>query len=200
MLSQSKNRQLVLASTSPSRRMLLERLKYPFAITAPQVDETPLPNEAPINLVTRLSEAKARAGAQDYPHAMVIGSDQVAYLDDTIIGKPGTTAAAIMQLERASGRSVLFYTGLCLLDAKTGQFEVASVTCKVHFRNLTRAQIEGYIAKEAVINCAGSFKSESLGVALFQRVEGDDPSSLMGLPLICLCSMLERMGVSVLNA
>jgi len=191
-------RTLVLASTSPFRRTLLERLGLPFQTIAPQVDETPLPGEAPPDLVVRLAEAKARAGAVGLSDALVIGSDQVACLDGEILGKPGTRERAIAQLERASGRCLSFHTGLGLLDAVTGVLELECIPFHVYFRNLTRSQIESYVDRERPFNCAGSFKSEGLGIALFQRLEGDDPTALVGLPLIRLVDMLERAGMPVL--
>jgi septum formation protein len=192
------DRSLLLASTSPFRRTLLQRLGLPFEVSAPQVDETPLPGESPRALVVRLAVAKARAGAARMSNALVIGSDQVACIDDMIIGKPGSREKAIAQLSQASGRPVSFYTGLCLMDAKSGALQVDCVPFTVHFRVLTHEQIEGYVDREQPFHCAGSFKSEGLGIALFRGLEGDDPSALIGLPLIRLVDMLERVGVSPL--
>lgn len=189
---------LVLASTSPFRRTLLERLGLPFETTSPEVDEAAHPGESPEILVTRLAEAKARAGAQSFPDALVIGSDQVACIDGEILGKPGSREHAIDQLEKASGKKVTFYTGLCLLDAENNRAQVECVLFCVHFRRLTRDQIEGYVDREQPFNCAGSFKSEGLGIALFERLEGDDPNALIGLPLIRVVAMLETVGVGVL--
>ncbi|KOR30173.1 septum formation inhibitor Maf [Achromatium sp. WMS1] len=189
---------LVLASTSISRRNLLQRLRIEFTMIAPDVDETAYPDEAPIALVKRLAEAKAKAGVQQVKgDALIIGSDQVACLDHVIIGKPGSRDAAIAQLEQASGRSVLFYTGLCVLDSASGNLQTTCVPCKVYFRSLHRHTIENYVDLEPVLNCAGSFKSEGLGIALFERIDGDDPTALIGLPLISLVSMLEHFGVSL---
>ncbi|PWV59534.1 Maf family protein [Plasticicumulans acidivorans] len=196
--SLSDGRRLVLASTSPYRRQLLERLALPFECARPGVDETPLPGEAPRELVARLALAKASVVAQRMPHALVIGSDQIAVLDDAVIGKPGTHAAAREQLQRASGRSVEFLTSLCLFDADSGNTQLEVVSLRVHFRALLPQQIERYLQREQPYDCAGSFKSEGLGIALFERLEGDDPNALIGLPLIALTTMLEAEGVSVL--
>lgn len=189
---------LVLASTSPFRRALLERIGLDFATSAPEVDERSHPGESPETLVMRLAQAKARAGAASHPGALVIGSDQVACIDGEILGKPGSRARAIAQLEKASGRTVTFYTGLCLLDSGTDRAQVECVPFRVHFRHLSRRQIEGYIDRERPFDCAGSFKSEGLGIALFQRLEGDDPNTLIGLPLIRLVAMLAAVGVDPL--
>ena len=185
---------LILASTSPYRRALLERLGLSFSTAAPDVDERPHPGESPSELVRRLAEAKARAVALNHPDALIIGSDQVACLDDAILGKPGDHSTAIAQLERASGRSVLFQTGLCVLDARSGQAQTLVEPFWVHFRVLSRARIEGYLERERPYDCAGSFKSEGLGIALFERLEGDDPNALIGLPLIRLIPLLEAAG------
>jgi MAF protein len=190
---------LVLASTSPFRRELLARLALPFLTAAPDVDEARLPGEGPQALVTRLAEAKAREVGRAHPGALVIGSDQVACIDGAILGKPGDRERAIAQLTQAAGRVVTFSTGLCLLDTRRGQAEVVCERFRVHFRDLTARQIAGYVDRERPFNCAGSFKSEGLGIALFERLEGDDPNALIGLPLIRLVAMLERAGVDVLD-
>jgi MAF protein len=194
---------LVLASTSPFRRALLARLGLAFDAAAPQVDETPLPGEVAERLVLRLAEAKARAVANDYPDALIIGSDQVAIVEgsapDQILGKPGNRERAIAQLSRASGRSVAFRTGLCLLNAATGRAQTHCEPFQVHFRQLTAAQIAAYVDREQPFGCAGSFKSEGLGITLFQRLDGADPNALIGLPLIRLVDMLASEGVDVLT-
>lgn len=190
---------LVLASTSPYRRALLERLGLGFAAASPQVDETRRADEPAQTLVLRLAEAKARAVAAAHPGAIIIGSDQVACLDDAVLGKPGGRDAAIAQLTRASGRTVLFQTGLCLLDTRNGRAQTLVEPFRVHFRTLTRAQIEGYVDRERPFDCAGSFKSEGLGIALFARLEGDDPNALIGLPLIRLIPWLEDLGLDPLR-
>jgi septum formation protein len=189
---------LVLASTSPYRSALLGRLGLPFATAAPQVDETSRPGESPQVLVLRLAEAKARAVARDFPDALIIGSDQVACIDDQILGKPGGRQRAIAQLEQASGRCVVFQTGLCLLNAVTGRAQTLVEPFRVHFHPLNRARIEAYLDREEPYNCAGSFKSEGLGIALFDRLDGDDPSALIGLPLIRLVPLLASEGMDPL--
>lgn len=189
---------LVLASTSPYRRELLQRLGLPFQTLAPEVDESRLPGETPQALVRRLAEAKARAAAAAFPAALIIGSDQVACVDDQILGKPGDREGAIAQLSRAAGKAVVFETGLCLLNSASGRAQVCREPFRVEFRPLTPAQIAGYVDRERPFNCAGSFKSEGLGIALFRRLAGDDPSALVGLPLIRLVAMLAAEGVEVL--
>jgi septum formation protein len=189
---------LILASTSPFRRELLARLRLPFEVQAPDIDETPLPEEDPQAMVARLAELKARAIARREPAALVIGSDQVAVLDGEILGKPGSHERAVEQLSRASGKTVIFYTGLCLINSDSGRFRKEVVPYRVVFRVLRREQIENYLRREQPYRCAGSFKSEGLGIALFERLEGEDPSSLIGLPLIRLIRLLETEGVAVL--
>ncbi len=191
---------LVLASTSPYRRDLLARLGLPFETDAPEVDETPLAGEAPETLVRRLSEAKARAVAARHPGAVVIGSDQVAVLDGEVIGKPGSFERAQEQLRRASGRTVDFLTGLAVLDTRDGRLQLEVVPFRVVFRPLSEARIEAYLRRDEPYDCAGSFRSERLGVALFERMEGEDPTALMGLPLIRLVRMLEAVGLDPLSS
>jgi septum formation protein len=194
----ANGRRLILASTSPFRRELLARLNLPFELRAPNTDESRLPEETAPALVTRLAAAKARAVADLEPDALVIGSDQVAVLNDTLIGKPGTHERAVAQLRQTSGQTVVFYTGLCLFDSSRDHQQTAVETFQVLFRTLTDAMIENYLRREQPYQCAGSFKSEGLGIALFERLEGHDPSSLIGLPLIRLVRMLEATGVRVL--
>jgi MAF protein len=189
---------LVLASTSTYRSDLLARLRLPFLTAAPQVDETRRPSEPATDLVMRLAEAKARAVAVAHPEALVIGSDQVAVIDDEILGKPGGREQAIQQLTSAAGRIVSFYTGLCLLNSATGQARTICEPFLVHFRQLTLREITGYVDLERPFDCAGSFKSEGLGIALFARLEGDDPNALIGLPLIRLVELLQAEGLDVL--
>jgi len=191
--------QLVLASTSPFRKALLERLGQPFLTASPETNETRRPGEAPAALVERLSEDKARAVASRFPNALIIGSDQVAVLGDEILGKPGTHEKAMDQLTAASGNEVLFLTGLCLLNAASGQAQVEVVPFTVKFRSLTTSQIENYLRREQPYNCAGSFKSEGLGIALFEAMKGEDPNALIGLPLIRLIAMLNDEGMDVLG-
>jgi len=191
-------KQLVLASTSPYRRELLGRLGLSFEVANPETDETPLPGESPMATALRLSEAKARAVAQQYPEALIIGSDQVAVMDGRVFGKPGTHAKAVEQLRTLSGKTVNFFTGLCVLHANTGVAEVCGVPTLVGFRELGDAEIENYLRREPAYNCAGSAKSEGLGIALLSRIHGDDPNALVGLPLIALCDLLRKHGMTVL--
>jgi septum formation protein len=189
---------LVLASTSPFRRALLKRLGIPFTTARPDVDETRRPHEPPQDMVLRLAEAKVRTVAESHPGALVIGSDQVACIDAMVLGKPECRARAIEQLTRSSGREVVFYTGLCLLSTASGRVQTHCETFRVHFRTLSQKRIEGYVDKERPFACAGSFRSEGLGIALFERLEGDDPNALVGLPLIRLIAMLESEGIDPL--
>jgi len=190
--------QLVLASTSPFRKALLTKLGMPFITAAPDVDETPQPNESATDLVQRLAAAKARALAESYPHHLIIGSDQVCVIDGKITGKPHTEENARAQLRQASGHSVIFYTGLALFDSRTTQLTVVCEPFSVDFRLLTEEEIINYVHKEQPLNCAGSFKSEGLGITLFDRLSGRDPNTLVGLPLIALCEMLRQAGVDPL--
>lgn len=189
---------LVLASTSAYRKELLTRLGLPFTTAAPEVDETPLPDETPPQLVRRLAELKARAVAARYPGALIIGSDQVAVIDGQILGKPGNHERAVAQLRLASGKRLDFFTGLCLFNAASSNLQVEVVSFGVIFRRLSDQQIENYLRREQPYHCAGSFKSEALGVALCERLDGEDPSALIGLPLIRLVRMLEQENVSVI--
>lgn len=186
---------LVLASSSPFRRELLARLGIPFEAIAPQLDETPLPNESPQQLVGRLALAKARAVALQRPSALVIGSDQVAVYAGALVGKPGDHETAVRQLRAASGQKVTLYTGLVLLNAASGRIQTDVVPFGIRFRTLTDEQIENYLRREQPYQCAGSVKSEGLGIALLESFEGDDPNALIGLPLIRLVRMLEAEGV-----
>lgn len=191
---------LILASTSPYRRALLERFGLPFTAVGPEVDEARQAGESALSLVVRLAEAKARAVASAHPGALIVGSDQVAAVDDRILGKPGDRGHAIEQLTYAAGKTVVFYTGLCLLNAATGRARTACELFRVHFRRLSQAQIAGYVDCERPFDCAGGFKSEGLGIALFERLSGDDPNALVGLPLIRLADFLAAEGVDVLAA
>ena len=189
---------LLLASSSPYRRELLDRLQLPFSWQSPSIDETRLPGEAAINLVKRLAEEKARALADSHPDHLIIGSDQVAVLSNgQILGKPHDLARAQQQLRAASGSSVTFLTGLALLNSNTGQCQVDCVPFTVHLRSLSDAQILRYLQREQPFDCAGSFKSEGLGISLFRSTEGEDTSSLIGLPLIRLVDMLLNEGVEI---
>jgi MAF protein len=188
---------IVLASSSNYRRELLARLQLPFTSCSPEIDETALKHESPQALVQRLALNKAQALAEQCPQHIIIGSDQVAVLDGRIIGKPLHAQGATQQLSAASGRSVVFLTGLAVIDTRTGSAQVDLVPFTVHFRTLSPAQIQRYIAIEQPFDCAGSFKSEGLGVSLFQSTEGSDATSLVGLPLIRLCDMLNACGIAV---
>ena len=189
---------LVLASTSPYRRELLGRLGLPFVVANPQTDESPFPEESPEALALRLSEAKARAVADTYPEALIIGSDQVATVDGKIYGKPGDHQRAVAQLRELSGKTVNFFTGLCLYNSRSGRSQVRGVPTLVSFRQLADKEIENYLRRESAYNCAGSAKSEGLGIALLSSLQGDDPNALVGLPLIALCDMLREEGVAIL--
>lgn len=188
---------LVLASGSRYRRELLGRLGLPFTCDSPDIDESARPGEAPPDLALRLAREKALAVIPRHPGTLVIGSDQVADCDGVRLGKPGTTERAIAQLHAASGRRVTFWTGLALANAGTGRIHATLVRCDVDFRNLTDDEIRRYVDLEQPLDCAGSFKSEGLGVVLFRRLVTDDPTSLVGLPLIALCDMLRAEGVTL---
>lgn len=190
-------RTLVLASSSPYRRALLERLGLPYAVQSPQIDESPRPAEAPEALVARLAREKAAAVAPAFPDALIIGSDQVAVLEDCVLGKPGTLAKARAQLQRAAGKRVTFLTGLALLDSRSGTVQVDVIPYAVQFRRLDDATIARYVEREQPVDCAGSFKAEGLGVSLFEKMLGDDPNALIGLPLIRLVEFLTKAGVQI---
>ena len=189
-----KMSQLVLASTSPFRREILQKLHIDFDVCSPEVDERRLKEEVPEALVARLAQAKAEAVAEQFPNALIIGSDQVAINGDEILGKPGTHEKAIEQLMACAGKKVTFLTGLALHNSATGKSQVRVVPFHVYFRQLTHQQIENYLNVEKPYNCAGSFKSEGFGITLFSKLEGDDPNTLIGLPLIELVQMLEKEG------
>lgn len=188
---------IVLASSSPYRRGLLEKLGLPFTAESPEIDETSWPGESPHKLVMRLAENKARALADRHPAALIIGSDQVAVLEDRVLGKPGNRENAIAQLSLCSDKTVVFHTGLCLLNGETDNVQVDDVLFEVKFRRLTPAQIERYVDAEKPFQSAGSFKAESRGIALFEYLRGDDPNALIGLPLIRLTQMLSNAGIDL---
>lgn len=194
------NRPLVLASASPYRRALLERLGLPFTAVAPLVDETPRVGERPAETALRLAEAKARAVAAQHPTALIIGSDQIADLQGAALGKPRDRADALEQLRSMRGRTVIFHTAVALLNAATGVCRSALVDVASTFRNLEEATLEAYIDREQPLDCAGSVKAEGLGIALFTRLASDDPTALIGLPLIRLTDLLEAEGVRPLVA
>ncbi|MDP2570915.1 nucleoside triphosphate pyrophosphatase [Vibrio penaeicida] len=185
---------LILASTSPFRRTILEKLNLPFSVASPNCEETIHEGETPQALVLRLAELKARACPTPSP-ALIIGSDQVCVIDGKIVGKPHTRANAIKQLQAQSGKSITFYTGVALYNTENDCCDVELDTFVVHFRQLTDSMIENYVDKEEPYFCAGSFKSEGLGIALFEKLEGKDPNTLVGLPLITLIAMLEKQGI-----
>lgn len=190
--------QLILASSSIYRKELLARLKVPFDTYSPEIDESRLDNESIHDMVERLSRAKAQAALAKYPHAVCIGSDEVAGLEETILGKPGTHENAIAQLTQMSGKQVIFYTGVCV-SAPLKNYEVYHLsTTAITFRDLTQEMIENYLHKEKPYHSAGSFKSETLGSALINRFESDDPTAIIGLPLIKLSQMLEEAGIAVI--
>ena len=190
---------LVLGSTSPFRKSLLQRLHLNFDCDSSEIDETPLENEPVEEMVVRLAVAKAQAIALRHPDSLIIGSDQSAELNGEKLSKPGNFENAFKQLTRASGQKIIFQTGLCLLNTKTGNIQSTCVPYTVVFKELTASMIENYLRKEEPYNCAGSFKSEALGIALFERFEGNDPNALIGLPLIELVNFLANEGVSILD-
>jgi septum formation protein len=189
---------LILASSSEYRRELLLKLQIPFNNVSPHVDETPLEGEKPQQTALRLAQVKARKVGSDYPHALIIGCDQVATLDDEQLGKPLNHANATKQLQKMRGRDVTFHSALCLFNAATGNMQAEVVPYVVRFRQLTDEQIENYLTKEQPYHCAGSAKSEGLGIALIERMLGEDPNALIGLPLIRLISMLQNENVNVI--
>ncbi|GDX56979.1 Maf-like protein [Comamonadaceae bacterium] len=199
-MSDPTQRQLLLGSTSPYRRDLLARLRIPFEVAAPEVDETAYLNETPKQLACRLAMAKARAVAARFPSHVVIGSDQVADLDGLALGKPGDHARAVLQLQQMRGKTVVFQTAVAVVCRDSGFAQMDLAQVQVKFRELSDAQIEAYLLAEMPYDCAGSAKSEGLGIALLERIDNDDPSALVGLPLIRTCHMLEAAGVRVLGA
>lgn len=188
---------IVLASSSSYRRALLERLAIAFSWQSPDIDESALSGESAQALVKRLAEAKARALTQSHPQHLIIGSDQVAVLNEQIIGKPHTHERALAQLSAASGQCVQFLTGLCLLNSQNNTIQSAVVPFSVYFRDLDNATLERYLSKEQPYDCAGSFKAEGLGISLFRKTEGEDSTSLIGLPLIKLVEMLNNEGIAI---
>jgi len=190
-------RRLVLASTSRYRKELLDRLGLPFEVASPNVDERALASESPEQTALRLAALKAQAVRQAHRDALIIGSDQVATSGGRPLGKPGDHASAVRQLRALSGKSADFHTALALLDAATGKVQTQVVPCRVHFRKLDDERIERYLQKEKPYDCAGSAKVEGLGITLIARIDTEDPTSLIGLPLIALTEMLERAGVQV---
>lgn len=193
------NPKILLASSSIYRRQLLQKLELTFDWASPDIDESHQPEESPAQLVQRLSESKARRLASTYPNHLIIGSDQVATLDNYILGKPHTHINAVAQLRSFRQREVTFLTGLCVFNPTTNCAQTSVESYKVKFRNLTDEQIENYLQREQPYDCAGSFKSEGLGICLFEKLDGEDPNTLIGLPLIALIRMLAKEGVDPLN-
>jgi len=190
---------LILASTSPFRKAILEKLNLPFICAKPNVDETALPNETAIELVERLAIEKAKAVASEFQNALIIGSDQVALSEGNILGKPHNFENGLTQLTSFSGKAVEFHTGLCVFDSSTGKAISLVELFTVHFNALTTQEITAYLHAEQPYSCAGSFKSEGLGICLFEKLAGDDPNTLIGLPLIRLVSLLKEHGLDVLQ-
>ncbi|TFW27428.1 Maf family nucleotide pyrophosphatase [Duganella callida] len=187
---------LVLASSSAYRKELLSRLQLPFEVAVPDIDETPLPGETPSATALRLARGKAAAVAARRPGAIVIGSDQVATLDDEQIGKPGNHANALAQLQKMRGRDVVFHTALCVWDGRDGSAQVEDIQTVVRFRDLPDAELDAYLRIEQPYDCAGSAKNEALGIAILERIDSSDPTALTGLPLIALTGMLRNIGVT----
>jgi septum formation protein len=198
MPSSSFSRSLVLGSTSRYRRELLARLNVPFEVAAPEVDETPIPGEAPVVLAQRLALAKAQAVAAKFPQAVVIGSDQVADLHGQPLGKPGTHERAVQQLRQMRGQTMIFQTALAVVCLETGFVQQDIAQVRAIFRELTDDEIENYLRAEQPYDCAGSAKSEGLGIALLERIDSDDPTALIGLPLIRTARMISAAGVKLL--
>ncbi|AYA39925.1 septum formation inhibitor Maf [Xenorhabdus nematophila] len=190
---------IVLSSTSVYRRQLLEKIGLPFTCASPDIDESPQENENPEQLVMRLSYSKATALQKDYSNHLIIGSDQICVLGNKITGKPYNFANAFAQLKKASGNCVTFYTGITLFNSKTGNADTRCELFHVYFRDLSETEITNYLNKEEPFNCAGSFKSEGLGITLFEKLNGRDPNTLIGLPLITLTEMLIRQGINPLT-
>jgi septum formation protein len=197
MYSQSHNRMIILASSSPYRRMLLERLTLDFTVISPSIDETPHPDEPPDSLVARLAREKARAVSAQHPDALVIGSDQLAVFESRIIGKPGSVHKAIEQLQQFSGQCVRFLTAVAVSCTETGFFSNSTISTDVCFRVLDDSEIKRYVAMDNPVDCAGGFKSEAGGSTLLTCMKSDDPAAIIGLPLICLSAMLREAGFSV---
>lgn len=196
---QDPNRKtIVLASSSPYRNALLAKLELKFESAAPDIDETAIPGETPYSLCERLAEEKARALKHKFPNALVIGSDQVAVLGTKRFSKPGNRKTAIEQLSESSGKAVNFYTSVCVFDTDTNTVESEVDLCTVYFRKLQKDQIIRYVGKENPVDCVGGFKCEGLGIVLFEKIMGEDPNALIGLPLIRLCRLLEKFGVRII--
>lgn len=196
-MSSSHDLRLVLGSTSPFRRALLERLGVPFTVAAPHVDESALPAEQPIDLAHRLARSKAESVADRHPKSLVIGSDQLAVCGSEVLGKPGSGERAVAQLQRLSGQRVTFYTAVHVVSSETRSNEGHLDVTTVHFRSLSHEEIERYVSRDKPFHCAGGFRVEALGISLFTRIESQDPTALIGLPLIWLSAALRRHGFKV---
>jgi septum formation protein len=199
-MTEMAQRPLILGSTSTYRRELLGRLHIPFTVESPHVDETPLPGETPLALAQRLALAKAHAVAQRFPTSVVIGSDQVADLDGEPLGKPGNYARAVLQLQQMRGKTVIFQTAVAVVCLASGFVQQALAPVRVKFRDLSATEIDAYLRAEEPYDCAGSAKSEGLGIALLESIDNDDPTALVGLPLIRTCAMLRAAGITLLGA
>ncbi|WP_018150019.1 Maf family nucleotide pyrophosphatase [Leeia oryzae] len=198
-MTESNQPQLVLASTSPYRKELLQRLGLPFEVAGPHIDETPLPGEGPAETADRLAVQKARAVAAKFPGALIIGSDQVALLGDEQLGKPGTHDRAVLQLQKMRGKTLTFHTALALLDTRTDSCQQIVVPYHIKMRDYSDELIEAYLRAEQPYNCAGSAKTEGMGVILMEWMRGDDPSAIIGLPLMALTDMLIKVGMPPLG-
>lgn len=194
-----KTNNLVLASSSPYRQAILKKLHLDFVTARPDINEAAQENESPTRLALRLAQEKAMALTNRYPRHLIIASDQVAMQNETQLNKPGNQANAIKQLQLSSGNTVKFYTSVCILNSATGELKSAFDLCTVYFKTLSEQQIKNYIRLEQPYDCAGSFKSEGLGIALFERIQGDDPNALIGLPLIKLIALLNSFDIDVLS-
>lgn len=196
-MTQTTTKALILGSSSPYRKILLERFRLDFTTESPEIDERPLADETPEELVLRLSLEKAKSIAKNQDNTLIIGSDQCSILDGVIRGKPGNHENAVKQLSESSGKRVSFLTGLCLYDSEDHSWQLDLIPFHVDFRELSDKEIENYLLADKPYNCAGSFKSEGLGISLFKRMQGDDPTALIGLPLIRLSEMLRNKGVAI---
>jgi len=193
-----KTRPLVLASRSPYRKALLEKLQLEFICASPDIDETAINNENPKQLALRLAKEKAAALIKNYPNHLIIASDQVALLGNVQLHKPNNYASTIKQLQQSSGKTVKFYTSVCILNSATQEFNSDIDLCTVYFKSLNKQQITHYVNSEQPYDCVGGFKSEGLGIALFERIEGDDPNALIGLPLIKLIALLQKYNIAII--
>jgi len=198
MTKSTNSKNIVLASSSPYRKELLSRVLNDFSCESPDIDETPFPDEEPVEHVARLAEQKAMTVSLNHPDSIIIGSDQICVLDGQILGKPHTEEKAIQQLQACTGKTVIFYTSLCVLESGQQAKTIDVVVTEVSFRVLEKDEIERYVQREQPLDCAGSFKAESLGITLFESLSSKDPTALIGLPLITLAQSLRKLGVQVI--